>query len=132
MTVKSLAHTGSKASRNTTLATRVSQAEAQAVEAAAKAAGLSRSNWLHKAAMCHLDQLELTPYTELKSTLVGEIRALRLVVANLFLKANLGIPIDTAVHILNFGDSVRHIEAAKALRSSRASQDTGLTAPLTV
>jgi hypothetical protein len=103
--------------RDTTVAARLSLVEAKAIEAAAKAVGLSRSQWLRDAALSHLDQLTQGPHTSLQSTLVAEIRGLRLVIANLFLTAGLGIPIEAAKHILDHADRVKYVEAAKALRS---------------
>ena len=117
MNPESIHRAESSVLRDTTVAARLSFLEAKAIEMAAKAVGLSRSQWLREAALSHLNQLTQGPHTSLQSTMVAEIRGLRIVIANLFLTAGLGIPIASAELILEYADRVKYIEAAKALRA---------------
>lgn len=117
MNPESIYRAESSVLRDTTVATRLSQVEAKAIEEAAKALSLTRSQWLRDAALAYLSQFMQGPNTSLQTTLLAEIRGLRILIANLFLNAGLGIPTATAGYILAYADSVKFIEAAKALRA---------------
>ena len=105
-----------KVLRVETLATRLTVAEMQAVEAAAAAEGISRSDWLRNAAVANLRQMEQAPGTPLESTILAELLGLRLVILNLFPLAIPGLAIESVRQIMAFADSAKHGEAAKVLR----------------
>jgi hypothetical protein len=64
--------------RSETLATRLSTAEMCAVEAAAAAAGIRRSEWLREAVLAHLDHRVQPSKLSSESVLLAEIMGLRL------------------------------------------------------
>ena len=102
---------------DTTVAARLSFVEAKAVEGAAKALGMSRSQWLRRAALAQLNQLTQGPDTSLQTILVAEVRGLRMAIADLFANARLGIPTATVSYIMAHADSVKYVEAARVLGS---------------
>jgi hypothetical protein len=116
--------------RASTLATRLSFPEVQAVAAAAKALGQTRSQWLRDAALAYLSQFAQGPNTSLQTTLLAELRGLRLAIADLFLNAGLGIPTATVSYIMANADSVKYIEAAKALRSGSSDLPVSTSLPV--
>jgi len=99
-----------------TLATRVSSAEMQAVEGAARAAGITRSKWLRDAALAHINSLDPTLQISLESTILAEIMGLRLLFLNILPAAIPGFTGESLQKIMRFADSTKRGQAEGILR----------------
>ncbi len=103
-------------SRAKTIATRLPLEEMKAVEAAAKAAGKTCSEWLREAAIAHLNRPVRTRKAVPDPTLLAEILALRLVLVNLLLAATPELSKDAAQKIVTYADSIKQGKADEILR----------------
>jgi hypothetical protein len=91
----------------------------QAVEAAAEAGVITRSQWLRSAVVAYLNRSsEVHPRT-IESTILTEVMGLRLLVLHLFPAATPGLALETLRQILIYADAAKHIEAAKAMHRSK-------------
>jgi len=102
--------------RTETLATRVSSAEMLAVEAAARAGGITRSEWLRDAALAHLHQPNPKPPISLESTVLTEIMGLRLLLLNILPPVIPGFTGESLQKIMRFADSLKREQAEGILR----------------
>jgi len=103
-------------SRAKTIATRLPLEEMKAVEAAAKAAGKTCSEWLRGAAIAHLNRPVRTGKLMPDPTLLAEILALRLVLVNLLLAATPELSKDAVQRIVTLADSTKQGKAEEILR----------------
>jgi hypothetical protein len=103
--------------RTQTLATRMNNAEMQAVEAAAKAVGMTRSEWLRETVVARLQQTDQAAPATLERSLLAEILALRLLILNMFAAAVPGFALTSLRQIMAYADSAKHAEVAKLLRN---------------
>jgi hypothetical protein len=100
------------------LATRLSSSEMQAVEAAAEARGITRSQWLRSAAVAYLNRSSEVHPPAIESTILTEVMGLRLLVLNLFPAATPGLALETLRQIMIYAETAKHIEAAKVVHRS--------------
>ena len=97
-----------------TLATRLNDAEVRAVEVAAEAGGITRSQWLRDTVVARLRQTDQAPRVTLE---LAEILALRLLILNMFAAAVPGFALTSLRQIMAYADSAKHAEVAKLLRN---------------
>ena len=110
--------TGSTVHRIETLATRVTSAEMQAIEAAAASSGTTRSEWLRACALAYLQQPDQSPEVSLESTILEETMALRYLILNLFARANPGLGLQAFREVMAVADMGKHGAAARVLTRS--------------
>jgi hypothetical protein len=101
-----------------TLATRLSFSEMRAIEAAAEAGGITRSQWLRSAAVAYLNQSSEAHPRSIELTVLTEVMGLRLLVLNLFPAATPGLALETLRQIMIYAETAKHIEAAKVVHRS--------------
>jgi hypothetical protein len=103
-----------KVLRGEILATRLSETEMRAaVDAAAGADGLNRSEWLRNAAIAHLHQADQPSRIALDSIVLAELMGMRLLILNLFAATNPGLPLVSLRQVMAHADSAKHVEAAR-------------------
>jgi hypothetical protein len=112
MNSQSTTATESNALRLETVATRLNSSEMRAVEAAAEAGGITRSEWLRDAALSHLHQPDPMPCPSLDTILLAEIMGLRLLVLNLFPAAIPGFALESLRQIIAYADAAKHTAAS--------------------
>jgi hypothetical protein len=103
--------------RTRTLATRLNDAEIRAVEVAAEAGGITRSQWLRDTVVARLRQTDQAPRVTLELPILAEILALRLLILNMFAAAVPGVALTSLRQIMAYADSAKHAEVAKLLRN---------------
>lgn len=99
-----------------TIATRLPPNEMKAVDAAAKAAGKTCSEWLRDAAIAHLNRPVRTRKSTPDPTLLAEILGLRSVLVNLLSAAAPELSRDAVQKIVTYADSVKQGKADEILR----------------
>lgn len=99
-----------------TIATRLPASEMKAVDAAAKAAGKTCSEWLRDAAIAHLNRPVRTRKPTPDSTLLAEILALRSVLVNLLSAAAPELSKDAVQKIVTYADSIKQGKADEIVR----------------
>ena len=109
--------TGSTVHRIETLATRVTSAEMQAIEAAAASSGTTRSEWLRASALAYLQPPHQSPEVSLESTILEEVMALRYLIINFFSMANQGTSLQTLHGAMAVADKGKHGAASRVLSS---------------
>jgi hypothetical protein len=85
----------------------------RAVEAHARATGITRSAWLRDAALLRLAQPDSTLSPPLESTILEELMGLRYLVLNLFSRANLGFARETLYDCMSIADRGKGAAAAR-------------------
>lgn len=99
--------------RGEILATRLSETEMRAVDAAAGTDGLNRSEWLRNAAIAYLHHADQPFKIALDSIVLAELMGMRLLILNLFAATNSGLPLLSLQQIMAHADSAKHVEAAR-------------------
>ena len=102
--------------RAKTIATRLPPEEIKAVDAAAKAAGKTCSEWLRDAAIAHLNRPARTRKPTPDPTLLAEILALRSVLVNLLSAAAPELSKDAVQKIVTYADSIKQGKADEIVR----------------
>lgn len=102
-----------KVLRGEILATRLSETEMRAVDAAAGRDGLNRSEWLRNAAIAHLHQADQPSRIALDSIVLAELMGMRLLILNLFAATNPGLPLVSLRQVMAHADSAKNVEAAR-------------------
>ncbi len=110
--------------RAKTIATRLPPEEMKAVDAAAKAAGKTCSEWLRDAAIAHLNRPVRTKKVMPDPTLLAEILALRSVLVNLLSAAVPELPKDAVQRIVTYADSIKQGKADEILRRLHDQSET--------
>jgi len=103
-------------SRAKTIATRLPPEEMKAVEAAAKAAGKTCSEWLRDAAIAHLNRPVRTRKPAPDPTLLAEILAIRTLFINLLSAAAPELSKEAVQRIVALADSTKQGKAEEILR----------------
>lgn len=105
--------------RTETVATRLSLLEMYAIEAAAKAAGVTCSQWLRDLALSHLAQPEPMPRPSIDSVILEEIMGLQNLVLNLFARATPAFTLQTLHEIMAIANNGKHGAAGRVLASPK-------------
>ena len=103
-------------SRAKTIATRLPQTEMEAVEAAAKVAGKTCSEWLREAAIAHLGRPVPVPKQTPDPTLLAETLGLRNILINLLSAVAVDLPKETVQRIVAHADAIKQGKAEEVLR----------------
>ena len=98
-----------------TVATRLPPAEVRAVEAAAKAAGQTCSEWMREAVLLHLKRPAQKKKPAPDPTLLAELLGLRSLVHNLLVAAS-DLPEETVQRIVRHADAVKEAKAEEILK----------------
>ncbi len=99
-----------------TIATRVPNSEADAIDAAAKAAGKTCAVWLREAALAHLNRSVRGKKSSPDPTLLAEVLALRSLTVNLFSALAGDLPKETIQKIVAHADTTKQGKADEILR----------------
>ena len=103
-------------SRAKTIATRLPLEEMKAVEAAAKAAGKTCSEWLREAAIAHLNRPVRTRKAAPDPTLLAELLGVRTLFINLLSAAAPELSKDAVQRIVTLADATKQGKAEEILR----------------
>jgi hypothetical protein len=103
--------------RPETIATRLSQLEMRAVDAAVGAAGTTRSTWLREAVLTHLGRPAPTLPLSLEPTILQETMGIRYLILNLFARMNPGLGLRALNDVMAIADKGKHGAAARVLDS---------------
>jgi hypothetical protein len=106
--------------RGEMLAARLTSAEMEAVDEAAKTSGVSRSEWVRRAVLTHLQLPQDEPGSSIESTILKEVLGLRYVIVNLLARANPEFSHRTLYDIMSVADTEKHGAAVRALTSPNA------------
>lgn len=118
MTHQATTNTGSTVHRIETVATRVTSAERQAIEAAAASSGITRSEWLRASALACLQRPQVISAASLETTILQEMMAIRYLVLNLFARVNPGLGLQALHDVMATADAGKHGATARVLTRS--------------
>ena len=107
-----------------TVATRLPPAEVRAVEAAAKAAGQTCSEWMREAVLLHLKRPARKKKPAPDPTLLAELLGLRSLVHNLLVAAS-DLPEETVQQIVRHADAVKEAKAEEILKRLEGAHPEG-------
>ena len=115
MNPESITHSTSNKRGPETIATRLSDSEMRAVDAAVQAAGTNRARWLRTAVLSHLGQPDPTCSPSLDSTILQETMGVRYLVLNLFARTSPELSLETLHDVMGIADRGKQAAAARTL-----------------
>lgn len=106
--------------RGEMLSARLTSAEMEAVDEAAKSSGVSRSEYVRSAVLTRLQLPRDEPDASIESTILKEVLGLRYVVVNLLARTNPEFSLRALHDVMAVADQEKHGAATRALTSPNA------------